>query len=355
MHVLPEAPKYYTATFMADGEVVATISFLEGTTKLTGVPKVPAKAGYTGSWEKYTVTDADFTVNAVYTSNTVVTDPPAETDAPSGETQPPEVVTIAGQIDSVSHLTNFSKDSHKTYVTAETCTVTWNEDGSLTLTGSWKEDAGTINPSVSLAYCNLMSKFYVNYDSEYGSMTKLPNVKGEYGVVVLKVKASAALADADVALTYIMGKTRDSGVVYSEKSLVANGSEEYVLFDLTDESLFTSEFINTLKITWMSDGEATAENVGAEFTLYDVYLFADKAAAEAALGIEWPAAETKPTTTSADPVTTTAPDETAAETATETAAAASSGCQSVAVSGSIALVMVAGAAFVATRKKKKED
>lgn len=347
MHVLPQPPKYFTATFVADGEVVGTIEFKEGTTKLTGIPKVPAKEGYTGAWEEYTLADADITINAVYTAKQEETVP--ETQPGGEETEAPK-----GQFDSVAHLTGFFKDAHKSYVSVEQCTPTYNEDGSLTLTGNWKEDAGTINPSVSFTYCQLMSKNYVNYGAEYGEMSKLPNANGEFGVVVLKVKADAACAGSDLTLTYIMGRTRDSSYVYSEKALVGNGEFEYVLFDLTDEDIFKSDFINTLKITWISDGESTAENVGASLTIYDLYLFADKAAAEAALEIQWPEKETKPPKqTTAEPVTT-APEAPTGE-GEETTAETKEGCKSVvAASGSIALLLVAGAAFVAT-KKKKED
>ncbi|MGN1445630.1 MAG: hypothetical protein ACI4WV_04985, partial [Eubacteriales bacterium] len=318
----------------------------------TGIPKVPAKEGYTGAWETYTLADADITINAVYTAIPVETESETETETTpeGGETEAPK-----GVFESISHLTGFYKDAHKSYVSVEQCTPSYNEDGSLTLTGNWKEDADSINPSVSFTYCQMMSKYYANYAAEYGTMTKLPNANGEFGVVVLKVKADAACANADVVLTYIMGKTRDSSYVYSEKPLVGNGEVEYVLFDLTEESIFKADFINTLKITWISDGEADANNVGATFTIYDLYLFPDKAAAEAALEIKWPEPETKPPkVTETEPVTT-AP-EAPADTAEETTEETSGGCKSVvAASGSIALLMVAGAAFVATRKKKKED
>ncbi len=56
----------FTATFVADGEVVATVDFPKGTTSITE-PKVPAKDRYMGEWEEYTLADADITINAIYT------------------------------------------------------------------------------------------------------------------------------------------------------------------------------------------------------------------------------------------------------------------------------------------------
>lgn len=63
----------YTVTFVADGVTVATVEYEEGATSLDGVPDVPAKSGYTGEWEAYTLNNTNITVNAVYTE--VVVEP----------------------------------------------------------------------------------------------------------------------------------------------------------------------------------------------------------------------------------------------------------------------------------------
>jgi len=61
-------PETYTVTFKADGIIIDTITLNKGDTNLTE-PAVPAKAGYTGAWENYTLDDTNITVNAVYTAN----------------------------------------------------------------------------------------------------------------------------------------------------------------------------------------------------------------------------------------------------------------------------------------------
>ncbi len=61
----PEKKDSYTATFLADGKVVAEISYRPGDTVL-GEPKVPVKEGYTGFWSRYALGEADITVTAVY-------------------------------------------------------------------------------------------------------------------------------------------------------------------------------------------------------------------------------------------------------------------------------------------------
>ncbi|MBQ4244278.1 MAG: InlB B-repeat-containing protein [Clostridia bacterium] len=57
-----------TATFAADGEVVETIPFTSGDTQLENVPDVPPKTGYEGKWEDYTLGSENITVNARYTA-----------------------------------------------------------------------------------------------------------------------------------------------------------------------------------------------------------------------------------------------------------------------------------------------
>ena len=61
--------RQYKATFVADGEVVETISYLES--KGFTAPEVPEKEGYRGVWEAYTA-NGNITVNAVYTKNPTV-------------------------------------------------------------------------------------------------------------------------------------------------------------------------------------------------------------------------------------------------------------------------------------------
>lgn len=56
----------YTATFMADGNVVSVVQFtIED--KTIQEPKVPAKEGYTGVWEEYELKAENITINAIYT------------------------------------------------------------------------------------------------------------------------------------------------------------------------------------------------------------------------------------------------------------------------------------------------
>ncbi|MCH5153179.1 MAG: leucine-rich repeat protein [Clostridiales bacterium] len=65
----PVVPQTYSVTFIADGVTIATVSYNEGDTSVTE-PQIPAKVGYTGSWEDYTLSDSNITVYAIYTAKT---------------------------------------------------------------------------------------------------------------------------------------------------------------------------------------------------------------------------------------------------------------------------------------------
>ena len=61
--------KTYTATFVNEaGETVGTDTFKDGDASLANVPEVPAKDGYTGAWESYTLGSSDITIKPVYTA-----------------------------------------------------------------------------------------------------------------------------------------------------------------------------------------------------------------------------------------------------------------------------------------------
>ena len=86
-HEIPAKPTY-TVTFEADGVEVAVVEYTMGDTELKNVPDVPAKDGYTGAWESYTLNNKNIVVNAVYTENEPTETEPTETEPT--ETEPTE-------------------------------------------------------------------------------------------------------------------------------------------------------------------------------------------------------------------------------------------------------------------------
>ncbi len=62
-------PISYTATFTADGSVVATRYFTIEDSVIPNIPNVPSKAGYTGAWSNYSLGTSNVVIPAVYTLN----------------------------------------------------------------------------------------------------------------------------------------------------------------------------------------------------------------------------------------------------------------------------------------------
>ena len=60
--------RVYTVVFVADGQTVGTVTYTSENTTITQ-PEVPAKTGYTGRWEEYTLAVGDRTIEAIYTPN----------------------------------------------------------------------------------------------------------------------------------------------------------------------------------------------------------------------------------------------------------------------------------------------
>ena len=60
-------PERSRVSFVADGRLVGIILYRPSQTELTTVPKVPAKEGYLGTWETYTLNGKNMIVRAVYT------------------------------------------------------------------------------------------------------------------------------------------------------------------------------------------------------------------------------------------------------------------------------------------------
>ena len=60
-------PIVYTATFMADNDIIGTSTYTVEDSKIKNIPVVPDRYGYDGKWEDYSIVSNDITINAVYT------------------------------------------------------------------------------------------------------------------------------------------------------------------------------------------------------------------------------------------------------------------------------------------------
>ena len=325
LHVLPKAPVWYTATFKADGQVVSEVKFLEGSTSIKA-PAVPAKEGYTGEWEAYTVTDTNFTVNAVYTvipaEKLVINDP--------------------------SIIDRFSLSEYGNYITANQADIVYNQDGSVTFNGTWTEE-DTLDPFFTLKYSNLMRKAWVDFTRP----NQVPNANGEYSVLVFKVKIDASVAGNSMLYYCTQGGAIDGTLTeYPIIDATGTGDVEYIVFDMGSYSDFANMPLGDIRLDWVeasiNNTVASAENVGASITLYEIRMFKDMAEAAAACGFEYEEETKKPTSTE------TKAEETTPDAGEETQAPADDkGCASVVTVGTLAVLM-SGIAAAYVLKKREE-
>lgn len=320
---LTVTPTSYTATFMADGTEVAKVTFLEGDTILLNEPAVPEKEGFYGEWEKYTLKNADMTINAVYSD--------------ASQAIPVEIADAA-------HMTGFSPD-HKSYFNQTNSFSKVNMDGSITFTGNWEVD-GDIDATVKIQYLNMMKKHYTGYSSN----KDLPNKSHKYNVIAVKVKAPAVCLDSTANMTVIVGRNTE---IYGQE--VANvikcdGNEEYWIFDFTKEAKdFQSDVINSISINW-AYSTGTEENLNSEFVLCGFQFFDTLEEALTATGTELIPEETKAPAT--EPPVTEAPTQADTDASTNAGTeAVKGGCGSVVGTTAAVAVLVAAAAAVALKKK----
>lgn len=313
----------YTVTFVAEGVEVGTVSFYEGDTKLNSIPEVPAKEGFYADWEEYTLDNEDITVNAVYT------------DASDAVT--PEIADC-------TNVTAFAAE-HLSFLRGEGCTPQINRDGTASFVGVWDID-GDIDAYATINYLQLMTKYYEGYTTR----NNLPNKSEKFNVVAVKVKAPAVTLDSNSTpcMTVIVG--RDTEIYGKEvaNTIKCDGTEEYWIFDFSDEPDFTSDIINTMKINWAySLGEES--NLNAEFVIMGFQFFDTLENALTATGGE--EATEPPTEEKTQPETE--PEITTPETqapTNETEPTGNGGCGSVIGFGAVA-VLSAVAAAVALKKK----
>ena len=314
-------PAVYTATFMADGNEVAKVSFYEGDTELLSVPAVPKKEGFWGDWAAYTLENGDVTIEAVYTD---------ASDA------------VKPEIQDASKMDAFSED-HLSFLHGEDCAVRVNRDGSVSFVGTWGLDE-EVDAYATIDYLRLMTKWYEGYTNK----ASLPNKSEKFNVIVLKVKAPAVCLDSDPSMIVVVGRDLETYTgVYN--TIKCDGGEEYWIFDFSEEKDFTTDTINTIKLNWAySYGEDA--NLKSELIITGFEMFDTLDNALAATGSEKATeAPTEEKTEAPTDAPTEAPTQAPTEPTTE-APTTESGCTSVIGFGAVA-VLAAAAAAVALKKK----
>lgn len=316
-------PASFTATFVAEGTEVAKVTFLEGDKELMNIPEVPAKEGFWGDWSAYTLGNENITIEAVYT------------DASNA---------VKPEIENAAHMTAFAEE-HYSYLKGEGCAVRVNRDGSVSFVGTWAED-GDIDAYATIDYMRMMKKYYTGWSGN----NSIPNKTEKYNVVAVKVKAPAVCLDSTPNMTVMVGRDTEIYGIDVANTIKCDGTEEYWIFDFSDEPDFISNVIQSMKINWAySVGEES--NLGADFQILGFQLFdtlenalsvtGGEEATEAPTEAKTEAPETEAPATEAPGANVTEP---------TTEAPEEEGCGSVIGFGAVA-VMAAAAAVVALKKK----
>ena len=316
-------PASYTATFVAEGNEVGKVTFLEGDKELMNIPAVPEKEGFWADWSEYTLGTEDITIEAVYT------------DA-SGAIKP--------EISDATNINAFAED-HYSFFKGKDCAVRVNRDGSVSFFGTWVED-GDIDAYATINYMQMMRKHYTGWNGN----SSIPNKSQKFNVIALKVQAPAVCADSTPSMTVMVGRQTEIYGIEVANTIKCDGTEEYWIFDFTSEPDFSSDIINYLELNWAySVGEES--NLDAEFKILGFQLFDTLENALAATGGE--EATEAPTEAKTEAPETEAPETEAPAADTNeptTDAPVEGGCGSVIGFGAVA-ILAAAAAVVALKKK----
>lgn len=255
-----------------------------------------------------------------------------------------EEAEIPGAIADATTIPSFV-EAYNAKLTTSGCDKTFNEDGSMTLTGNWTAESDSAVGELTIQYKNLMEDHFTGYDS----YKKLPNNGGANQVVAFRVAAPAISLSYISELEIEVGRGPDAMTCYGEmvNEIKCDGNEEWWIYDFTKDGSF-DQYMMKIKLIWCDD-LADETNVGAAFTVYEMKMFKNAEEALAATGAtKLPEKTAKPTEAPTEPVTepaTEAPTQAPVETE-----APKGGCGAV-VGSSAAMVLSAVAAFVALKKK----
>lgn len=192
-----------------------------------------------------------------------------------------------GTFGSALLLNGFQADKNQPYITGKGCDVTFNEDGSLTVTGNW-QNGERFSPLLQISYFSLMKSCLTGYtdkdDLVNGGETKYP-------VVVFAVKADAMIA-GDTELSFVAGRKRDvSGSAAALTEAKGGSDTEYLIYDMSNTD-FTSDYLYSLDLAW-AWGTGEDNNIGASMTVYSVAFYENREDALQALRIEEPVTENR--------------------------------------------------------------
>ena len=273
----------YTVTFVADGETVGTVTYIEGAESITE-PEVPAKEHYTGAWEAYEL-NGNVTVNAVYTATEYTV-----TFVANGETVATETYTVEDKeiteptVPAKEHYENGAWEAYELDFTNATVNATYTAI-EYTITFNHPKTGMPLAAPITYTVENADSVVFpaVPEDLQMPGMTvawnkTVADVKGgdlqvepvwDYITYTITFKSGDEVVGT---ATYTVESTEITEPAVPAKEGYTGAWGEYSLSMLEDQTVEPVYTANTYKITYNANGgtcELSDEDVvyGEAYTL----------------------------------------------------------------------------------------
>lgn len=266
-------PITYTATFTAEGSIVATRYFTVEDNVLSSIPNVPSKAGYTGAWSNYNLGTSNIVIPAIYTLNEYTITYTNTKGAENSNLNNYTVITSTFQLSELQcdgyEFIGWYKGSTK--VTS----IEKGTTGNITLTAKWSpinyvitytdtKGASNTNPveydveSGTIYLTDLIAEHY-NFNGWYWNGKKVSSIPaGNIGDIELVARWTPVSYD----LTYknTMGATNTNPATYTVEDMI-------ILQDIrADGYIFDGWYYNGEKVTKILVGSYGNKMLTAKWT-----------------------------------------------------------------------------------------
>lgn len=243
----------YMVSFYADGALISQVPYSVENYNITA-PVVPAKEGYSGSWEAYNLANStgDVRVDAVYVAN-----PLTINDFLGIYNNGEEVVTITPDKVLLHYYNDIYEDYRdQTYVTE----AVHNDPNSVNADYYFKVEGNSLN---LYDYNDIIQKSYILVDGQLVAQTVKVSVStwGTYEYKVDGNVVSSLVIDED-GITYTNGNSvyatsyavADDGIVVvagdSNLEFSLNSKNNYELSVTSDEQTTVQEFVKVVDTSW---------------------------------------------------------------------------------------------------------
>lgn len=266
-------PITYTATFTADGSVVATRYFTVEDSAISSIPNVPSKAGYTGAWSNYNLDAANIVIPAVYTLNEYTI---TYTNTRGAENSNPNNYTVITSTFQLAELQREGYDFLGWYKgSTKVTSIEKGTVGNITLTAKWSavdyvitytetKGASNANPAEynvetgTIYLTNLVAEHYT-FNGWYWNGREVTSIPaGNIGDIELV----ARWTPVSYSLTYqdTKGVTNTNPATYTVEDMI-------VLQDIrADGYTFEGWYLGGEKVTTIPVGSSGTKTLTAKWT-----------------------------------------------------------------------------------------